>query len=66
MTAEDEMFEALIKASGVPVRDDEKADLRKVYGSLMRLARRTRLPGRDWEVRMLPHFVPAPPEGAKE
>ena len=66
MSAEDEMFEALIEASGVPVRDDERADLRKAYGSLMRLARRTRLRGRDWEVRMLPHFVPAPPEGAKE
>ncbi len=66
MTAEDEMFEALIEASGVPVRDDEKADLRKAYGSLMRLARRTRRPGRDWEVRTLPHFVPPPPQGAEE
>ncbi len=66
MSAEDEMFEALIRASGVPVRDDEKADLRKAYGSLMQLAQRTRLPGRNWEVRILPHFVPGPPEGAKE
>ena len=66
MSAEDDMFEALIAASGVPVRDDEKADLRKAYGSLMQLARLTRFPGRDWEVRTLPHFVPEPPEGAKE
>ncbi len=65
MSAEDEMFEALITASGVPVRDDEKADLRKAYGSLMQLARLTRFPGRNWEVRTLPHFVPGPPEGAK-
>ena len=65
MSAEDEMFEALITASGVPVRDDEKADLRKAYGSLMHLARLTRFPGRNWEVRTLPHFVPGPPEGAK-
>jgi hypothetical protein len=58
MSAEDEMFEALIKASGVPVQEDEKADLRKAYGSLMRLAEKTRIPGRSWEVRTLPHFVP--------
>ncbi len=66
MSAEDEMFDALINASGVPVRDDERADLRKAYGSLMNLAKRTRVPGRNWEVRTLPHYVPGPPEGAKE
>lgn len=66
MSADDEMFEALITASGVPVQGDEKADLRKAYGSLMQLARLTRFPGRNWEVRTLPHFVPGPPEGAKE
>lgn len=65
MSAEDEMFEALIKASGVPVHDDEKPDLRKAYGSLMKLAQRTRRPGRNWEVRTLPHFVPGPPEGTE-
>jgi len=63
MTDEDQMFEALIKASGVPVREDEKDDLRKAYGSLMKLAQRTRHPGRNWEVRTLPHFVPGPPKG---
>jgi hypothetical protein len=66
MSAEDEMFEALIAASGVPVRDDEKSDLRNAYTSLMQLARRTRHAGRNWEVRTLPHFVPEPPEGAKD
>ena len=66
MSAEDEMFEALIKASVVPVSDDERADLRKAYGLLMKLAQRTRRPGRSWEVRTLPHFVPGPPEGAGE
>jgi hypothetical protein len=58
MSAEDEMFEALIKASGVPVQNGEKAALRKAYGSLMLLAQRTRVPGRSWEVRTLPHYVP--------
>ena len=66
MSAEDQMFEALIAASGVPVQDDEKADLRKAYASLMQLSKRTRVPGRSWEVRTLPHFIPAPPEGAEE
>ena len=66
MSAEDQMFDALIAASGVPVQDDEKADLRKAYASLMQLAERTRVPGRGWEVRTLAHFVPAPPEDAEE
>ncbi len=66
MSAEDDMFEALITASGVPVQDDEKADLRKAYGTLMQLAQRTRHPGRNWEVRTLPHYVPGPPEGTTE
>ena len=61
MNTEDELFEALIAASGVPVREDEKADLRKAYGALMTLARRTRRPGRTWEVGTLPRFVPGPP-----
>ncbi len=61
MTGEDDLFEALIAASGVPVGDEEKADLRTAYRSLTDLARRTRRPGRSWEVRMLPHFVPPPP-----
>ncbi len=66
MSAEDDMFEALITASGVPVQDDERADLRKAYGSLMNLARLTRLPGRNWEVRTLPQYVPDLPEGETE
>ena len=66
MGADDKMFEALIAASGVPVQDDEKSDLRKAYGSLMQLAQLTRFTGRNWEVRTLPHFVPGLPEGAGE
>ena len=66
MSAEDQMFEALIAASGVPVQDDEKAELRKAYASLMQLAQRTRVSGRSWEVRTLPHFVPTPPDSARE
>ena len=62
MSTEDEMFEALINVSGVPVRDEEKADLRKAYGSLMKLAQKTRHPRRTWEVRTLPHFMPGPPD----
>ena len=61
MADQDTMFEALIEASGVPVSDDEKADLRKTYTTLMQLARRTRRPGRSWEVRVLPHFTPPVP-----
>ena len=62
---EDALFEAMIAASGVPVSDEEMADLRKAYGALMALSARTRRPDRDrsWEVRMLPHYTPAPPEG---
>lgn len=61
MTDRDAMFEALIEASGVPVSEDEKADLRKTYFTLMDLAERTRRPGRSWEVRTLPHFTPPAP-----
>ena len=57
----DAMFEALIEASGVPVSEDEKADLRKTYATLMTLAERVRRPGRSWEVRTLPHFTPPVP-----
>ncbi len=55
---QDAMFEALIDASGVPVSEDEKADLRAAYSTLMKLAARTRRPARNWEVRTLPHFTP--------
>ena len=61
MTGKDAMFEALIEASGVPVSEDEKADLRTTYATLMQLAERTRRPGRSWEIRTLPHFTPPAP-----
>ena len=58
-------FEGLIKASGIPVSDQEKRDLRKAYSSLMGLATRTRKPGRRWDVRMLPVYSPKAPKGSK-
>ena len=58
---DDVMFEGLVRASGVPISDQEKQDLRKAYSSLMGLAARTRKPGRRWDVRMLPVFSPKPP-----
>lgn len=58
---DDVMFEGLVQASGVPISDQEKQDLRKAYSSLMGLAARTRKPGRSWDVRMLPVFSPKPP-----
>ena len=61
MADQDAMFEALIGASGVPVSEDEKADLRATYTTLMRLAARTRRKGRSWEVRTLPHYTPPVP-----
>jgi len=62
MSAQDRMFEAIIEASGVPVQDDEQAELRKAYTTLMELAARTRVPGRSWEVRTLPHYLPEAPD----
>ncbi len=61
---DDVIFEGLIKASGVPVSDQEKRDLRKAYSSLMGLAARTRKPARSWETRMLPVYSPKPPKGS--
>ena len=61
---EDAIFEGLIRASGVPVSDQEKKDLRKAYSSLMGLATRTRKPDRSWDVRMLPVYSPKPPKGS--
>ncbi|MBK19098.1 MAG: hypothetical protein CMM52_09730 [Rhodospirillaceae bacterium] len=60
---DDGMFEGLIRASGVPVSEEEKQNLRKAYASLMGLAAKTRKPGRSWDVRMLPIFMPKPPKG---
>ncbi len=65
-TKDDEkIFEGLIGASGVPVSNQEKSELRKAYSSLMTLAKKTRKPGRGWDVRMLPVYSPKPPKGSK-
>ena len=56
------LFEGLVEASGVPVSDEEKKNLRTAFSSLMDLAARTRKPGRKWETRPLPFFVPKPPK----
>ena len=58
---DDAVFEGMIRASGVPVTDEEKKNLRSAYASLMEMAARVRKPGRSWEVRMMPQFTPAPP-----
>ena len=63
---DDVMFEGLIRASGVPVSNQEKQNLRKAYSSLMGLAARTRKPGRSWDVRMLPVLSPKPPKGSSQ
>lgn len=62
MSADDDaVFEAMIRASGVPVTDEEKKNLRTAYAALMAMAASVRKPGRGWEVRMMPQFTPAPP-----
>ena len=61
---DDVIFEGLIRASGVPVSDQEKKDLRKAYSSLMGLAAKTRKPDRSWDSRMLPVYSPKPPKAS--
>ena len=59
---DDAVFEGMIHASGVPVTDEERKNLRTAYSALMGLAAQVRKPGRSWEVRMMPFFAPkAPP-----
>ena len=55
---EDLAFEALVRASKVPIGEAEKQELRRAYSALAALAARVRKPGRSWEVRMLPYFCP--------
>lgn len=58
---EDAIFEGMVRASGVPVTDQEKNNLRTAYSALMGMAAQVRKPGRSWEVRMMPNFTPKPP-----
>ena len=60
-TDDDAVFEAMIRASGVPVTDEEKKNLRTAYAALMGMAAQVRKPGRSWEVRMMPNYTPEPP-----
>ena len=60
-TDNDAVFDAMVRASGVPVSDTEKKNLRVAYSALMGLAAKVRKPGRSWETRMMPNFTPKPP-----
>ena len=59
---DDTVFEGMVRASGVPVSETEKKNLRTAYSALMGLAAKVRKPGRSWEVRMMPNFTPKPPK----
>ena len=58
--ARDTEFEGLLAASGVPVTDAERAELRKAYDTLCDLADRVRTSGRDWTVKPMPSFAATP------
>ena len=60
----DREFDGLLAASGVPVSDAERAELRRAYDTLCDLAARVRVPGRDWTVKPMPSFAATPvPKG---
>ena len=59
----DALFEGLVAASRVPLSAEEKKNLRTAFASLTVLAERTRKPGRKWETRPLPFYVPPAPKG---
>ena len=63
---DDAVFDAMVRASGVPVTDQEKENLRTAYSALMGMAAQVRTPGRSWEVRMMPNFTPKPPMAGKK
>jgi hypothetical protein len=58
---DDAVFEGMIRASGVPVTDEEKNNLRTAYSALMGMAAQVRKPGRSWDIRMMPNATPKPP-----
>lgn len=61
-TADDDaVFDGMVRASGVPVSDTERKNLRIAYSALMGMAAKVRKPGRSWAVRMMPNFTPKPP-----
>ena len=59
----DAAFEGLLSASGVPVSDAERAELRRAYDTLCDLADRVRRPGRDWTAKPMPSFAAMPRQG---
>lgn len=59
---DDATFDGMIQASGVPMSDTEKKNLRTAYSALMEMAAKVRTPGRRWETRMMPNFTPTPPK----
>ena len=63
---DDTVFEGMILASGVPVSDTEKKNLRTAYSALMAMAAQVRKPGRSWETRMMPNFTPKPPKAVDQ
>ena len=62
---DDTVFEAMVQASGVPVTDAERQNLRTAYSALMTMAAQVRKPGRSWDVRMMPSATPRPPKADK-
>ena len=58
---DDAIFDGMVRASGVPVTDEERKNLRTAFSALMAMAAQVRKPGRSWEVRMMPNFTPKPP-----
>jgi hypothetical protein len=62
LTDDDAIFDGMVRASGVPVTDEERKNLRTAYSALMGMAAQVRKPGRSWEVRMMPNFTPKPPK----
>ena len=58
---DDAVFEGMIRASGVPVTDEERKNLRTAFSALTAMAAQVRKPSRSWEVRMMPNFTPKPP-----
>ena len=59
-------FAGLLAASGVPVSEEERAELRKAYDTLCDLAKRLRTPGRDWTAKPMPSFAATPVAEPKE
>ena len=60
MNNRDKDFEGLLVASGVPVSDAERSELRRAYETLCNLADRVRNPERDWTTKPMPSFASTP------